>query len=289
MAKFKLATADVEALFALIYELKDMRVERRNEAAARRMVHEAQRKKSMKREQPDRSGEQSSNGLSAYPSGRRDLGVQVAALSKALHIWITTGEPPPPTSPTFIQLILIAAGADALEKAFLAAFCYHFGADYAERDGVLVDRARELAVYPLPMAATPREPTAVEPPLQKPQVLLEDVSFDEDDDVASPLEANEPYISDPPLPAEEIAPLDAVDIDEAPGHAAAPRRNEAIGRGRKRDVSSWPSVPPAPEARLSRKAKELLLPLSVARIHRETSRGHDSQLTRLRRARSRAR
>lgn len=150
MAKFKLATADVEALFALIYELKDMRVERRNEAAARRMVHEAQRKKSMKREQPDRSGEQSSNGLSAYPSGRRDLGVQVAALCKALHIWITTGEPPPPTPPTLIQLILIAAGADALEKAFLAAFCYHFGADYAERYGVLVDRRRLCRRLPRP-------------------------------------------------------------------------------------------------------------------------------------------
>jgi len=54
MAKFKLATADVEALFALLYELKDMRVERSNAAAARRMAHEAQLTKSMKREQPDR-------------------------------------------------------------------------------------------------------------------------------------------------------------------------------------------------------------------------------------------
>ena len=263
MSTVKLAPTDVEALFGLIYELRDLPVLNGQAADALHAESEARRRSGFPSEMLKASQRSTSSPkrLSRYPGDGKDLGVQVEALRVALRRWVTVGELPPSISATLIQFILITAKAEALEKAFLATFCYHFGDVYSESYVVVVDRALELGVYPLPMSTAAKELLTAEPTDLKSQALFEDFRIEED---SSPSSENSE------AEAEEAAPTisEAVDVRDRFSDAEADANLRRTGRrgaeaidedpveGRRR-----PGLPLAPDSRLSRKAKRHLQPM----------------------------
>ena len=147
---------DVEALFALIYWLKDWPVQTR-EAAAVLRAQEARRGETSVRDareftlRPGGRKQLTAVGprVRGAASAFNDLGAQIATVAQALDDWFALGEPPPALPLVGILFHLIAAEAESLEMAFLAVFCRHFGAEFGERYGVLLERATACGVYPL--------------------------------------------------------------------------------------------------------------------------------------------
>ncbi|MDO8359330.1 MAG: hypothetical protein Q7T08_04740 [Devosia sp.] len=162
---------------------------------------------------------------SRKPSGynRDNLGVQVEALRQTLERWFSADDRPPSLAPTLIQFILFTAKAGSFEKAFLAAFCHHSGDEHAERYSVVVERAVELGVYPLPLVEDPDGHVATEPAVGEPQALFDDFSLEEAS--STPVEIIEPEGAAEPALDEATGALDRSSRDE--DEAKATRVNES--------------------------------------------------------------
>lgn len=75
-----------------------------------------------------------------------DLGRQISIVSESLDNWFKRGETPAPYYPWRIAVILGKAKRKEEEKAFLAAWCKHFGHLRGARYEALAERARKLGV-----------------------------------------------------------------------------------------------------------------------------------------------
>ena len=142
MPEIVLTSAEVDALFGLIYQLSDLPVRAGGQQAASVACPVGL---TFDYARPTRG---SVGKPIAARSDKPDIGTEIARLQDALVRWDARGELPPAAPPTRIQAILAAADEAELEAAFLGNFCRHFGADYAGRYQVLVGRATELGVYP---------------------------------------------------------------------------------------------------------------------------------------------
>ena len=116
MPRRGLASGDVEALFALIYLLRDTPVQAGQAAAGLRAQHAKVWLRPI--------GAKSTGGATTRKPSRDDnLSAQVETLRQALKRWFSAGDLPPSLAPTLIQFMLITAKVETFEKAFLAAFC----------------------------------------------------------------------------------------------------------------------------------------------------------------------
>ena len=87
------------------------------------------------------------------------------------------GDPPAALPFASILFKLIGAEAEALELAYLVVVCRHFGEEFGDRYRVLLDRATECGVYPVPELVDPEEPSAAR---AAPKGLFNDFSLDDD-------------------------------------------------------------------------------------------------------------
>ena len=141
-----LSSDDVDALFTLIYWLRDQPVQTSEGAGLLRSQEVLRRTKALN----DVHEFAPSVARPMRPSrGPNNLTDHIAATARSMDRWFTVGDPPAVLPMASIQFKLIAAKAEALEKAFLGVVCRHFGDQFGVRYRVLVDRATECGVYPL--------------------------------------------------------------------------------------------------------------------------------------------
>lgn len=78
-----------------------------------------------------------------------DLGAQAEIAAKSFDEYLKRGEIPAPYYPMRIAILLSKAGNKEQEKAFLAAWCKHFGSarNSGGKYGKLAERARKLGAY----------------------------------------------------------------------------------------------------------------------------------------------
>lgn len=72
-----------------------------------------------------------------------DLPRQISIVNESLDLWLGQGSTPPPYYPWRIAIILSKEKRADEEKAFLAAWCRHFGRIVGGRYESLADRARK--------------------------------------------------------------------------------------------------------------------------------------------------
>ena len=167
---------DVEALFTLIYLLKDTPVQA-EEAAG--LLREQTRRRATVLNDAREFAPRASAQPPRSRRGANELADHIVAANQALDRWFSLGDPPPALPLVSIQFKLIAAEAEALERAFLAVVCRHFGAAVGDRYQVLLDRATECSVYPLAEEVAGQLDVPSEPG-ERAAGLFEDSSLDDE-------------------------------------------------------------------------------------------------------------